>query len=105
MLKFIFKRILYGILTMFIVASITFFLVHIIPGNPIETIAENLPEERRNELYSQYGYDKSLFTQYIVFWKNLLVKGDLGYSAVILFVYSIMALSSFSRVYISLLFS
>ena len=65
---------------MFIVASITFFLVHIIPGNPIETIAENLPEERRNELYSQYGYDKSLFTQYMFFWKNLLIKGDLGTS-------------------------
>lgn len=80
MLNFILKRILYGILTMFIVASITFFLVHIIPGNPIETIAENLPEERRNELYSQYGYDKSLFTQYMVFWKNLLMKGDLGTS-------------------------
>lgn len=80
MLNFILKRILYGILTMFIVASITFFLVHIIPGNPIETIAENLPEERRNELYSQYGYDKSLFTQYMIFWKNLLIKGDLGTS-------------------------
>ncbi|QOW60802.1 ABC transporter permease [Treponema pedis] len=80
MLKFIIKRILYGILTMFITASITFFLVRIIPGNPIETIAENLPETRRAELYSEYGFDKPLTAQYFIFWKNLFTRGDLGTS-------------------------
>ncbi len=80
MLRFIIKRILYGIITMFIIASITFFLVHIIPGNPIETIAENLPEARREVLYSQYGYDKPLLTQYFIFWKKIFTEGDLGTS-------------------------
>lgn len=80
MLKFIVKRILYGVFTMFIVASITFFLVHIIPGNPIETIAENLPESRREELYREYGYNAPLYTQYFLFLKKLITEGDLGES-------------------------
>jgi len=80
MLRFIIQRILYGIFTIFIIASITFFLVHIIPGNPIETIAENLPETRREELYSEYGYNKPLYTQYFLFWKNIFTRGDLGAS-------------------------
>lgn len=78
MLKFIFQRIVYGVFTVFIAAGITFFLMHIIPGNPIETIAEQLPESRRVELYRQYGYDKPLAVQYAVFWKNVFTKGDLG---------------------------
>ena len=80
MILFIGKRILYGVFTMFIIASATFFLVHIIPGNPIETIAENLPETRRVELYADYGFDKPLTAQYFLFWKNLLLSGDLGTS-------------------------
>lgn len=80
MVKFIIKRILYGIFTMFIVASITFFLIHIIPGNPIETIAENLPETRREELYKEYGYNKPLYAQYFLFLKKLIIYGDLGTS-------------------------
>ena len=65
---------------MFVIASITFFLIHTIPGNPIETIAEQLPEERRLELYEQYGYNKPLFIQYLIFWKNLFIRKDLGTS-------------------------
>lgn len=80
MLRFIIQRILYGIFTMFVIASITFFLVHIIPGSPIETIAENLPETRREELYSEYGYNKPLYIQYFLFWKNIFTRGDLGTS-------------------------
>ncbi len=80
MLQFIFQRILFGVFTVFIIASITFFLMHIIPGNPIETIAEQLPEARRTELYEQYGYNKPLLSQYFIFWKNVFTKGNLGTS-------------------------
>ncbi len=80
MLRFIIKRILYGFVTMFLIASITFFLVHTIPGNPIETIAENLPDSRREILYEEYGYNKPLFQRYLIFCKNIITKGDLGTS-------------------------
>ncbi|PIE97542.1 MAG: peptide ABC transporter permease [Treponema sp.] len=80
MLKFILKRLLYGFFAMFTVASITFFLMRIIPGNPIETIAEDLPESRRAELYQQYGYNQPLVTQYAMFLKNIFTKGDFGTS-------------------------
>ncbi len=80
LLKFISKRILYAILTIFIVVTITFFLVRVIPGNPIEQMTEELPESVRQNVYEQYGFDKPIHIQYMDFWKNLIKEGDLGES-------------------------
>lgn len=80
MVKFITKRLAYAILTLFIVTTITFFLVRIIPGNPIEQMTEELPENIRQNIYEQYGFDKPIHTQYKLFWKKLLTEGDLGES-------------------------
>lgn len=80
LLKFISKRILYAILTIFIVVTITFFLVRVIPGNPIEQMTEELPESVRQNVYEQYGFDKPIHIQYMDFWKNLIREGDLGES-------------------------
>lgn len=79
MLKFTIKRFGYMLITLFIAASITFMLIHAIPGNPIDAMGRKLPEQVRVNYYAKYGLDKPLITQYGIFVKNAL-KGDLGES-------------------------
>lgn len=80
MRKYIIKRIGYMFLTLFIITSATFFLMHSIPGDPLAYMAKNLPEQTRENYYAKYGLDKSKGEQYLIFMKNLLTKGDLGES-------------------------
>ena len=80
MRKYIIKRIGYMFLTLFIITSATFFLMHSIPGDPLAYMAKNLPEQTRENYYAKYGLDKSKGEQYLIFMKNLVTKGDLGES-------------------------
>lgn len=68
------------ILTLFIITSATFFLMHSIPGDPLAYMAKNLPEQTRENYYAKYGLDKPKTEQYGIFLKNLLTKGELGES-------------------------
>lgn len=45
----------YMALTLFIVLSITFFLVHSIPGDPFSSMVQDLPEETRELYLEKYG--------------------------------------------------
>ncbi len=78
--RFIGKRIIYMIFTLWIIITITFFLMHTIPGNPLSSMAKKLPEQIRNNYNEKYGLDESLYVQYRKFIKNLVIKGDLGES-------------------------
>lgn len=80
MKKFILKRVGYMLVTMFIITSATFFMMHSIPGDPLAYMAKNLPAQTRANYYAKYGLDKSVPEQYGIFMKNLITKGDLGKS-------------------------
>lgn len=79
MAKYIVKRVLAMLLTLFVVISLTFFLVHAIPGDPLASMAKALPQQTREAYYARYGLDKPVFEQYILYMKNLL-RLDLGSS-------------------------
>ena len=79
MLKFTLKRFGYMLVTLFIAASITFMLIHAIPGDPLSGMARNLPPQIKANFYARYGLDKPVIEQYGLFVKNAL-KGDLGES-------------------------
>ncbi|MEA4919852.1 MAG: ABC transporter permease [Clostridiaceae bacterium] len=79
MSKFILKRLGYMLLVLFAVVTITFFLVHLIPGDPITSMVQDLPEETKAVYLSKYGFDQPLAVQYVKFMKQLLT-GDLGSS-------------------------
>lgn len=79
MLKFTVKRFGYMLLTLFIASSITFFLIHLAPGDPLASLGRKLPEQIRENYYEKYGLNKPLITQYGYFIKNAL-HGDLGES-------------------------
>lgn len=81
MLKFTLKRFGYMLVTLFIAASITFMLIHAIPGDPLAADARKLPEQVRINYYAKYGLDQPLINQYGKFMKNA-VQGDLGQSLV-----------------------
>lgn len=77
-LKFIFKRFLMGIMTLFLVITATFFLLHMLPGDPFQD-EKALPPQIKKNLEVKYGLDKPLGVQYVSYLKNV-VKGDLGIS-------------------------
>lgn len=67
-----------GILTAFIVATLTFFIMNLVPGGPF--LAEKaVTEQAQAALEAKYGLDKPLFIQYLNYMKGL-AKGDLGLS-------------------------
>ena len=79
MLRYIAKRLAVGVVTLFLLATITFFLMHIIPGSPFAGDTVKLPAKVIEKLYEKYGLDKPVTEQYVVYMKNLL-HGDFGVS-------------------------
>ena len=76
--KYFLKRIAYGVVTLFVLVSLTFFMQQLLPGDPF--IGEkNLPEVTMQALYAKYGLDKPLWMQYFIYLGNCL-HGDLGVS-------------------------
>jgi oligopeptide transport system permease protein len=76
MLGFIFRRLLQTIPVMFVIATVTFFMMRAAPGGPFDGEKVIAPEIKRN-LEKHYGLDKPLFHQYLVQMKHLL-QGDFG---------------------------
>lgn len=79
MLKYILKRVFSSIVTIFVVITITFFLMRLMPGGPFD--GEKMTPEIQANLNEKYGLDKPLGEQYVTYMGNLL-KGDLGESMV-----------------------
>ncbi|CAM3153307.1 ABC transporter permease [Streptobacillus felis] len=77
-LKFIFKRILTGLITLWLVITITFFLLHKLPGDPFDS-EKAIPPQIKANLMQMYDLDKPLSVQYGKYLKNIS-KGDLGIS-------------------------
>ncbi|MDU4860416.1 MAG: ABC transporter permease [Terrisporobacter othiniensis] len=75
--KFVFKRILMAIFTIFVAATITFFLMKLVPGSPFAS--EKANEIAQQALNEKYGLDKPVFEQYKIYLQQLL-HGDLGVS-------------------------
>ncbi|MCY9658383.1 ABC transporter permease [Paenibacillus chondroitinus] len=79
MVKFILRRFLYALITLWLIASFTFVLMKNLPGNPLGEGAEKIPKATRDMLLKQYGLDKPLWEQYLTFLNNI-IHGDLGAS-------------------------
>lgn len=78
MAKYITKRALLAIATMFIVCGITFFSMNAIPGGPFDGEKAISPEVRR-VLEERFNLDKPLPEQFVIYINNLL-HGDFGVS-------------------------
>lgn len=78
--RFILKRLLVAIPTIFVIITLSFFLARTAPGGPFDADAALEPEIRAN-LEAAYGLDKPLFVQYVTYLGNVL-QGDLGPSVI-----------------------
>lgn len=78
MLKYIGKRVVMAIVTLWVIITATFFMMHSIPGNPFAKEGK-MPEAVYETLERRYGLDQPLSTQYKMYLKNV-IRGDLGES-------------------------
>lgn len=77
MLRIILSRLLQGLLTLFVLVTLTFFLVRMMPGSPY-TDEKALPAHILDQLKAYVGLDRPLPVQYLTYLKNLLFERDLG---------------------------
>lgn len=79
MFKYIVKRLLLGIFTLFILATIVFFGMKAMPGSPFSRDNKAIPAATMEALNKKYGLDKPVSEQYVVYMKNV-IHGDFGVS-------------------------
>ncbi len=77
MKKYIIKRLLISVSTLFIILLVLFILLHSMPGSPFND--ERLDDEQRAVLYQVYGLNRPIAEQLIIYMKNMLT-GDFGVS-------------------------
>ena len=77
MLKYVLKRLGYMVISLFIIITITFFLMKLMPGSPFNDAKLN--EEQKEILNQKYGLDEPVPVQYANYMKNV-VSGDFGNS-------------------------
>ena len=76
-LMYILKRIAMAVLTIWIVITVTFFVMRAVPGGPF--LAEKaVSEAAQKALEAKYGLDKPLMTQYVTYLKDIVTKFDFG---------------------------
>ena len=69
-LKYIGKRVFYMFLTLFLIATITFFLMKLLPGSPYAN-EEQLTQAQLEIMNAKYGLDKPVFVQYLIYITGL----------------------------------
>jgi len=79
MLKYTVRRFFEMLLTLFIIATATFFLLEAVPGDPLLERVERLPEAVAQNMYHKYGLDKPTMERYVITMTGML-KGDFGES-------------------------
>jgi oligopeptide transport system permease protein len=77
MTRYVARRVAYMLVTLFVIASITFFISQLLPGTPFAD--DKLTPQTRQQLFEKYGLDEPLYIQYAKYMVNV-VQGDLGNS-------------------------
>lgn len=77
---YLLRRLLALLPGLLLASVVTFLMVRLIPGDPIDLlIGPDTPESRRQALVETYGLDRSLPVQYLL-WMKAILHGDLGES-------------------------
>ncbi|MDD3795935.1 MAG: ABC transporter permease [Lachnospiraceae bacterium] len=80
MVRYIIKRIVAGFLSLLMLITLTFFLMHAIPGGPFSSDKyRKTPQAVLEQIQDQYGLNEPVYVQYISYLQNL-AKGNLGVS-------------------------
>lgn len=82
MARYIVRRVLEMLITLFLIVTATFFLLAAIPGNALTSKIAKLPQTVQTKIIEKYGYDKPVVQRYVITMKGLIVKGDFGESII-----------------------
>ena len=77
MIRYVARRVAYMLVTLLVIASITFFISKLLPGTPFAD--DKLTPQVRAQLFAKYGLDEPLYVQYAKYMLNV-AQGDLGNS-------------------------
>lgn len=77
MVKYILKRLVFGIVTLFVLVAITFSMTKLMPGSPLQS--KNISGDVLVKMEAQYGLDKPVIEQFFIYFKGIL-HGDFGTS-------------------------
>ncbi|MDF2662697.1 MAG: peptide transporter permease [Paenibacillus sp.] len=78
MVRYLLRKLVFVVISLFVLASVTFFLMKAIPGDPF-TSEKAVPPEIKANLMAHYGLDKPVYMQYAAYIKNV-ASFDLGMS-------------------------
>ena len=76
-LKYLLKRIAMAVFTVWIVITVTFFVMRAVPGGPFLS-EKAVSEAAQKSLEAKYGLDKPLMVQYFTYLKDIVTKFDFG---------------------------
>ncbi len=77
MLGYVVKRLLLAVLTVLLICTITFFVMHAVPGGPFVGEKATTPAVQA-AMEAKYGLDKPLAEQYFTYLKDIVTKFDFG---------------------------
>ena len=78
--KLFFRRVAQSLVLILLLIIITFFLIHLAPGDPVHFLAGQSGDEKYYDfIRAKFGLDQPLLTQLWVYLSSVL-RGDLGYS-------------------------
>jgi ABC-type dipeptide/oligopeptide/nickel transport system permease component len=76
--RYLSRRLLYSVPVVWLVVSVVFLLIHLVPGDPIlQMLGEGAPAVDVEAARHAYGLDVPLGQQYLHYWRGVL-RGDLG---------------------------
>lgn len=78
LLKYILKRGVISLITVWVLITLTFFLIRLVPGDPF--ISEKITPEIKANMMKYYGLDQPLYKQYVRYLGHLVFQGDMGQS-------------------------
>ncbi|MEF2244108.1 MULTISPECIES: ABC transporter permease [unclassified Paenibacillus] len=70
MARYLTKKVVYMLVSLFCLSTATFFLMKAIPGNPFQS-EKNIPKAIQEQLNAKYGFDLPLWKQYLNYMNNL----------------------------------
>ena len=79
--KYLLRRFAEMLITLFLIATATFFLLEAVPGDPLTERASKLSPTVKENLYKRYGLDKPMMERYVITMKEIC-KGEFGESVV-----------------------
>ncbi len=79
MIKLIIRRFIELLISTFLIATATFFLISAVPGDALSAQTDKLPEATREQVYKNTGLDKPVLERYAITMNNM-VHGQFGES-------------------------